>query len=45
MSMGREKEALQKEYDFQQLYVELGFPDPIVVEQRNKLGYFSTNTG
>jgi len=39
MSMGREKEALQKEYDFQQLYVELGFPDPIVVEQRNKLGY------
>lgn len=29
---GRRKEALQKEYTFQQLYKTLGFPDPKVVE-------------
>jgi len=39
MSLGREKEALLKEYSFQQLYKELGFPDPLVVKQVNEKGY------
>jgi len=30
MEMGREREALAKEHEFQKLYVELGFPDPKV---------------
>lgn len=33
MQVGRRTEALWKEYSFQQLYVDLGFPDPKVVEQ------------
>lgn len=39
MGMGREREAIKKEYDFQQLYTSLGFPDPLVVEQYQNQGY------
>ena len=38
-AVGREREALVKEYDFQQKYTELGFPDPIVVKQYKERGY------
>lgn len=36
--VGRKKEALTKEYEFQQLYTELGFPDPLVVKQWQTTG-------
>lgn len=39
MEMGREREALVKEHEFQKLYVELGFPDPKVEALWNGQGY------
>ncbi len=38
LGMGRERESLKKEHDFQQLYTELGFPDP-KVEAQLESGY------
>ena len=39
MQMGRRREAVEKEFSFQQKYTALGFPDPIVVAQREQQGY------
>lgn len=39
MQTGREREALVKEYEFQKKYVELGFPDKIVVKQWEQDGF------
>ncbi len=38
VATGREREALYKEWTFQQMYTELGFPDPKVEAQREQ-GY------
>lgn len=38
-AVGREREAIYKEYTFQQGYRELGFPDPLVVKQYEGQGY------
>jgi len=36
---GRRREALAKEWTFQQLYTELGFPDPLVAKQWEGQGF------
>lgn len=38
-AVGREREAIYKERTFQELYRDLGFPDPIVVKQYEQKGY------
>ncbi len=38
-AVGREKEALLKEVEFQHLYHELGFPDPLVMKAVQEKGY------
>ena len=39
LQQGRGVEALEKELSFTALYKDLGFPDPIVVSQKQELGY------
>lgn len=38
-AVGREREAILKEFSFQQNYTALGFPDPLVVKQFEGQGY------
>lgn len=38
VSLKREEAAIEKEYKFQQLYTDVGFPDPLVVKQYETTG-------
>lgn len=47
VQLGRERQALQKELEFQKMYVELGFPDPkfLAQEESGKVDYRTAFTG